>query len=161
AAAGAGRVVRRQEALRRIGDDLAGQRVDGLQQPRDRVRTDVYAGADAQDEPPALAEVEVALEGADRAGDVDLQVAELQITEAEGARIEIGVELLDDTDLADRRGRAGAVLELDSERQRLAQRHELLRSVGQGAVECRLPRPAGAGEERREVRRLHVDEIRV
>ena len=85
-------------------DHLAGRRVDRLQQPGDRAGLDIDPRADAEDEPLGLGEVEVALERADRIGDVDLDVADLEVAQPEAAGVEVGVELADDPDLADRRG---------------------------------------------------------
>ena len=93
-------------------------------------RGNVDAGADAQDEALALGEIEIALECADRIRDVNLEVAELEIAEAERARVEIGIELGDDAYFADRRGGSRRILELDGVGLSRALRDELLRAVG-------------------------------
>ena len=101
---------------------IAGERVDRLEQPGRGAGLQVDAGADAEDEPLGLGEVEVALEQPHGAGDVDVDVADLDVAQPEGARVEARVELGGDPDLA-RRGRGlGIVLEVDGERQRLAGR---------------------------------------
>ena len=94
-----------QQALGRIRDQFAGVRVDGLQQPGDRAAVDVDAGADAEDEALALREIEIAVERAQAAGNLHLQIADLQIAQPEAARVEVRVELFDDAHLVDRRGR--------------------------------------------------------
>src|SRR3712207_7799733 len=51
------------------------------------------------DEAPGGGEVEVALEGAEAPGDVDLDVPQPQAAQAEAAGVEVGVEPGDDADL--------------------------------------------------------------
>src|SRR6185503_9871571 len=65
-------VVRRQDALGRVGRDLARVWVDGLEQPGGGVGEDVDAGADAQDEPLGPDEVEIPLERTEAGRDVYL-----------------------------------------------------------------------------------------
>ena len=72
--------------------------------------------------------------------DVDLDVAELQVAQAERRGSRFGSSLADDADLADRRGGAGAFSKWIGVGQRLAQRQELLRAEAQRAVERGLAR---------------------
>ncbi len=154
-------VVGRQQSPGRILDDLARERIDGLQQPGQRVGRQLDAGADAQYVALAPGEVEIVLERADAAGNVDLDVADLEVTETERARVVVGVELRDDANLADRRRGLRCVLELDRVGLGDARRHELVRAVAERPVQEGLAATAAAVEERGEVRRLDVDEVLV
>jgi hypothetical protein len=107
-ARGVGRGVRRaveipgQQTASCVAQNLAAIRVDGLQQPgRDAGRW-LDAGADAQDEALAGGEVEIALETGLIGWQVDLNVADPDVAEPERARIEAGVELADQAQLAGR-----------------------------------------------------------
>src|SRR5207302_4631616 len=103
----------------------------------------------------------VALEGAYVTGNVNGQIAQLKVAQAEGAGLETRVEVADDLNLADRGGGLRPIRELDRKRQGLAERDELLRAEAQGAVHVRLAGAAGGGEEGGEIRGRDIDEIGV
>ena len=109
--------VRRQQPDGRISHQLAGQRIDCLQQPGCGRGGGIDAGRDTQHVATRAAQVEVALEVRTILRHVDADVAKLQITEAEGARTQSRVELRDDADLRRVRRRIRRVLEADRVRQ--------------------------------------------
>jgi len=75
-----------------VAQDLARVRVDRLQQPGRGARGDVDAGADAQDESLAAAEVEVALEArlVARDGGAETEAPGLRLAVLPAARLAVG-----------------------------------------------------------------------
>src|SRR5207302_1896400 len=79
-----------------------------------------------EDEALALGEIKVALESAPAIGNVDLDVAQLHVAQAEAARIDVGIELSDDVHFADRAAGSRSVGEANRVGQGLPYGHELL-----------------------------------
>ena len=117
----------RQQAALRIVQDLAGGGVDRLQQPGGDAALGIDAGAHPQHIALGGGEIEVALEDRPVGGDVDVDVAELDLAQAQAALVEVGVERRRQTDFAD--GGAGRVVELERVGQRAIARH-VSRAVG-------------------------------
>jgi hypothetical protein len=80
--------------------NFAGVRVDGLQQPGGDAAGSIDSGADAQHEALAAGEVEVALEVGAIDGQMDVDVADLEVAQAQAADVEVGIEFGDDAQLA-------------------------------------------------------------
>src|SRR5262249_31478906 len=74
---------RLQQAAGRVAQHLARQRIDRLNQPAGDVALQIDAGADAQDKAVAADEVEIALEETAARRDVDVDIADLDVAEAE------------------------------------------------------------------------------
>ena len=115
---------RQQQAARGVAQHFAGVGVDGLDQPGGDAARGVDAGADAQHEALAAGEVEVALEGRQARRHVHVDVADLEVTQAQAGRVEIRVELRHQAQLA-HCGAAG-VGEADGVGQRVVGRHVTL-----------------------------------
>ena len=118
----------RQQALARIVDHFARLRIDRLEEPRRGARRVVERGAHAQHVAFRRGEIEVAGERAALSGDVDGNVAELDVAERERARIEIGIKLAEHADFRDGGTRCRRILERDGVRQRGADGDELFRA---------------------------------
>ena len=88
---------------------FAGVGIDRLDQPGGDAGGFIDARADAQDVALGRGEIEIALEVSAVGGHVDIDVADLQITQAQAAWIEMGIELGDEADLA--HARAAGVAE--------------------------------------------------
>ena len=141
-----------QEAARGVGDLEACVGVDGGQQPGGGAGEDIDAGDDAEDEAALVDEVELAGERAAAAWDVDVDVAEPDVAEAERADVEVGIELLDDPHLGDEAGRVSGVLEGDEVGQRRVGREETLVACAVRPVDAHgLAGRAADAEEPREV----------
>ena len=83
--------IRCQQPAQRVVQHLAGVGVDRLDEPGRHSREAVDAGAHAQHETLVAAEVEVALEHRLVGRHVDVDVADLQVAQAQAARVEAGV----------------------------------------------------------------------
>ena len=115
AAAGALPVVGRQQPAGAALQHLAGQGIDGLDQPGcgRRLLIQVDARRDPEDEATRRAEVDVLGEEALPGGHVDGDVADLDRAQPERGGVEGGIQLGDDLHLIDQGGGAGVVLERD------------------------------------------------
>ena len=118
-----------QQAACGVLHHFAGLRVDGLQHPGSGVGAWVDTSGNAQDEALGVAQVEVALEQRAAGRDVDRDVAELDVAQAEGSRVERRIERAGDADFGDGTRGGGRVLELHRVRQGLAHRQELVHAI--------------------------------
>ena len=121
AAGGLAMAVRQHQAALRVVQHFAGVGVDGLDQPGGDAGLGVDAGADPQHKALGAGEVEVALEDCLPSRQMDVDVANLQVGQAQAARVQVGVELGHQTDFSHRR--RGRVAEIDRVRQRVIGRH--------------------------------------
>ena len=130
----------------RVAHLEARQRVDGGEQPQGGAGDDVDAGGDPQDDAALVDQVEVADEGAPILGDVDVDVAQPNVAEAEAPQVEVVVELLHDADLGDGPIGVGRVLEADRVGERGLDGHEVgLAEAGRAdKLDGGAPRPAQA-----------------
>ena len=100
---------------------LTGVGVDGLDQPGGNAAFGVNAGAHAQHIALGRAEVEVALEDGLAVGDMEVDVAQLEIAQAQAAHIERAVDGCHQTDFAQRG--LGRVVETQGVGQGVVGRH--------------------------------------
>ena len=107
----------RQQAALRVAQHLAGVGVDGLDQPGGDVAFGINAGTDAQHISLGAREIEVALEDGLPVGDVDVDVAEFEVAQAQAAHVEIRIDGRHQTDFSHRR--LGRVVEAERVGQRV------------------------------------------
>src|SRR5687768_11008567 len=113
----------------RIAQRLAGQRVDGLHKPGGRARGEIDPRADAQHEAAGLYEVEIPLEQAATGRNVNADVADLNVPQAEGVGEQAFIEGNHRANLVHVGRAARIVLEVDGVRQLRADRHVTIRFV--------------------------------
>ena len=94
-------------------DQLTRIRIDGLEQPGRGIRPHVDPCTGTQDESFVRRKVEIPLEAASTARDMDLDVTDLHVTQAEGTRIQVRIEFRDDPDFPNRCGGRRGRLELN------------------------------------------------
>ena len=107
---------------------IEGGRIDGGEGPGDDARGEVETGSDINKQPESRTKVDPGAIEAQTLRNLNVDSAEAEIAELEGAPVEIGIERFGDLDNLGRRGRGGFVLELDRVRESLVGGDEAIRA---------------------------------
>ena len=135
--AGFAAAVGQEQAAGGVVQHLAGVGVDGLDQPGGHAADGVHARAHAQHEALVAGEIKVALEHGLAGGQVDVDVADLEVAQAQAARVDVGIELADQAQLTHRVGA------------RVGERH----GVGQREIGGHVAGASGCGQRLRAAHR--------